>query len=96
MLKSRPAERAVERLLDDLRLRFAECESIHAHLVNEAGGIVALVGDFTLLRDGNKRVYRYPLRLPERPSADALEAAIEDAFDRLSIDITRLARPPRP
>lgn len=83
------------RLLDELRLRFAECESINAHIVTEPEGIAALVGDFTLRRDGNKRVYRYPLRLPGIPSAEALERAIDDAFDRLATDITRLARLPR-
>lgn len=94
-LRSGSAERSVGRLLDELRLRFAECEFIHAHLVADDEGGAALVGDFTLRRDGNKRIYRYPLRLPEAQSAEALEGAIGDAFDRLATDITRLARLPR-
>ena len=90
-LRSEPAKRAVQRLLDGLRLRFAECESIHAQVVSEPDGGSALVGDFTLFRDGNKRVHRYPLK----PDEAGVEAAIEAAFDVLARDITRLARLPR-
>lgn len=89
------AGRVVERLLEELRLRFAECESINAHLMMELDGGSALVGDFTLHRDGNKRIYRYPLKAPEQTVDGARLGAIEGAFDLLAADITRLARLPR-
>jgi hypothetical protein len=91
-LRSEPAQRVVQRLLEDLRLRFAECEAIHAQFVTEPNGISALAGDFTLFRDGNKRVYRYPVKLPQSGADDAVADAIAEAFDRLAADITRLAR----